>query len=190
MNKLITSTRIFIILAIIFGFLYPFSVTIISKYLFPIKANGSLIIKDGEVIGSKLIAQEFTQRKYFHSRPSFANYDAANSRGSNYGPLNAKWLNEVVVQIKKYRKENALASSTTIPPDAVNFSGSGLDPHISYDNALLQMYRVASSRNISVEKVKKLILENIDHDFIGIWGRAGVNVLTLNLALDALGEKK
>lgn len=186
MKKLTTSIRVFVFFAVIFGLFYPLAITVISNYLFPHQAHGSLIKKNDQVIGSSLIAQEFTSPKYFHSRPSFVNYDAQNSGGSNFGPANKKWVRQIQEQTKKYRHENALAPETIIPPDAISTSGSGLDPHISLGNALLQAPRVAAARKIPEEKIKKLIHSNFVHDLIGIWGNTGVNVLQLNLALDKL----
>lgn len=185
MNKLISALRVFVILALIFGLGYPLTVALLSHYLFPHQAQGSLMIRQGEVIGSRLIAQEFTLPQYFHSRPSSVDYQADNSGASSFSSLSQKWLDGVLEKSQKYRRENNLSSVEPIPSDAVTFSASGLDPHISRENAFLQANRVAAARTMNLDKVKKLIHRCTDRDFIGIWGHSGVNVLVLNLALDA-----
>ena len=186
MQTLFASFRVFLVFAIILGIIYPLAITGISQLIMPKKANGSLIIKDEKIIGSTLIGQEFTSLKYFHGRPSAINYNAATSGATDFGPTNPKLYTNTIARIKHAQIINNLPANATIPADMVLTSGSGLDPHISLENALLQMPRVAKTRNISTEKLKKLIINNIDPDFIGLWGKAGVNVLKLNLALDKL----
>lgn len=186
MQTLFTSFRVFLVFAIILGIIYPLAITGISQLIMPKKANGSLIIKDEKIIGSTLIGQEFTSLKYFHGRPSAINYNAATSGATDFGPTNPKLYANTSARIKHVQITNSLPANAAIPADMVLTSGSGLDPHISLENALLQMPRVAKARNISTEKLKKLIINNIDPDFIGLWGKAGVNVLKLNLALDKL----
>lgn len=168
---------------------YPILVTGIAQAAFKNQAAGSLIAdKDGKVIGSALLGQNFAADHYFHPRPSAAGagYDAANSSGSNLGPTSQKLHDAIKERIAAYRTKNSLAAEATVPADAVTASGSGLDPHISLKNAELQTARVAKARNLSVEKVTELIASNTAKPDLGILGDAGVNVLKLNLALDAL----
>lgn len=183
---LITSLRAFIVYVVLLGVVYPCAITVISHFTMPERANGSLIIINKKVVGSALIGQDFTDAKYFHGRFSATNYDSANSKGDNFGPSNKKFLSQIADRIKKIRTENNLTPNTQIPADMVLTSASGLDPHISLRNAMLQLPRIAKMRNLSSEKIHKLIEQNTNHDFIGIWGQDGVNVLKLNLALDAL----
>jgi K+-transporting ATPase ATPase C chain len=139
------------------------------------------------VHGSKLLAQGFTADKYFHPRPSAAGngYDAASSSGSNLGPTSQKLNDAIKNRIAAYRKENGLSEAEPVPADAVTASGSGLDPQISLRNAELQTPRVAKARGLPDEKVRKLVQENTDERDLGFFGEPGVNVLNLNLALDA-----
>ena len=176
-------------LAIVCCGLYPLVVFGIAQTVFRDKANGSLIVdKNGTVRGSKLIGQSFSADKYFHSRPSAAGngYDAANSAGSNLGPTSQKLKDAIKERIEAYRKENGLSGNEAVPADAVTASGSGLDPHITPQNAYLQVPRVAHSRGLSDDQVRALVQENIDRRDFGFLGEAGVNVLTLNLELDAV----
>ena len=172
--------------------LYPLIVFGVSQALFYEKANGSLILgKDGAVRGSKLIGQNFAAEKYFHPRPSAAGngYDAANSSGSNLGPTSQKLNDAIKDRIAAYRAENGLKETDPVPADAVTASGSGLDPHISLQNAELQIPRVAKARGMAEEKLRELIQQNTDGRDLGVLGDPGVNVLELNLALDALGAQ-
>lgn len=178
-----------LVLAVVTCGAYPLFVTGIAQTVFKDKAHGSLITdKDGNVIGSALLGQNFAADHYFHPRPSAAGagYDAANSGGSNLGPTSQKLNDAIKERIAAYRTKNGLAADATVPADAVTASGSGLDPHISVKNADLQTARVAKARNLSVEKVKELIATSTTQPDLGILGDAGVNVLRLNLALDAL----
>ena len=177
-----------LIIAMVCCGVYPLVVFGISQALFRDKANGSLILdKDGTVRGSKLLGQGFTGEKYFHPRPSAAGngYDAANSGGSNLGPTSQKLNDAIKERIATYRKENRLTDTDPVPADAVTTSGSGLDPHISPRNAELQLPRVAKARGLSEEKLRELIQQNTDGRDIGILGDPGVNVLTLNRAIDS-----
>lgn len=176
---------------IITGVLYPLLVAGISQIAFPDQANGSLIERDGQVVGSRLLGQPFTGREYFHPRPSSAGdgYDGAASSGSNLGPTNEKLLAEVKQRVADYRAENNLAPGTEVPVDAVTGSGSGLDPHISVANARLQAPRVAGTRGLPVEQVQRLVDEHTDGRDLGFLGEPAVNVLELNLALDNLTRK-
>ena len=178
-----------LVLAIVCCGAYPLVVFGISQALFHDKANGSLIVdKDGVVRGSKLLAQGFTAEKYFHPRPSAAGngYDAANSGGSNLGPTSQKLNDAIKDRVNAYRKENGLNADESVPADAVTASGSGLDPHISLRNAQLQLPRVAKARAVSEEKLRELIKQNTDARDLGLLGDPGVNVLTLNCALDSV----
>lgn len=186
MEKLITALRVFIVYALLLGILYPLGITGIGYLLMASKANGSLIYKNDQIVGSALIAQEFTEPKYFHSRFSAVNYSGNNSGASNLSPSSQALMDKTASYIKKVRLENNLSANIEIPADMVLESASGLDPHISYENALLQVKRVATARHISEDTIKNLIDENTDLDFIGIWGQDAVNVLQLNLALDTL----
>jgi K+-transporting ATPase ATPase C chain len=181
-----------LVLAIVCCGIYPVIVFGIAQAAFHDRANGSLIVdQDGTVRGSRLLGQVFTGEKYFHPRPSAAGngYDAANSSGSNLGPTSQKLNNAVKDRIEGYRKENGLKNTDPVPADAVTASGSGLDPHISVRNAGLQAARVAKARGIDLQKVQDLVRRNTDRADAGVLGEAGVNVLTLNLALDESGGK-
>lgn len=168
--------------------LYPLAVWGISQAVFPGRANGSLITQGGIVVGSELLGQNFAAEKYFHPRPSAAGngYDAANSSGSNLGPTSQKQFDAVKDRVAAYRKENGLAEGVLIPADAVTASGSGLDPEISPANALLQVGRVARARGLEPARVAELVKANTRGRSLGILGDPGVNVLKLNLALDAM----
>jgi K+-transporting ATPase ATPase C chain len=181
-----------LILAVVCCGLYPLAVWGISQALLHDKANGSVITaRDGTVRGSKLLAQGFTDPKYFHPRPSAAGngYDAANSGGSNLGPTSQKLNDAIKGRIAAYRAENGLSEAERVPADAVTASGSGLDPHISVRNAELQAARVAKARGLSEEKVRELIQRYTAARDLGVFGDPGVNVLQLNLALDSLATQ-
>jgi potassium-transporting ATPase KdpC subunit len=183
----VVSTLVF---AVVLCGLYPVAVWGVSQITFKHKADGSLIVdKDGTVRGSSLLGQVFAGAKYFHSRPSAAGafgYDGASSGGSNLGPTSQKLNDAIKERIAAYRTSEGLAANVEVPADAVTASGSGLDPHISVKNAELQASRVAKARNLSVEKVKELIAASTNKSDLGILGDAGVNVLQLNLSLDAV----
>jgi K+-transporting ATPase ATPase C chain len=192
MKKLFSELRSAVMVTLMFAAvccgLYPLVVFGISQALFRDQANGSLIVDaDGTVHGSKLLGQQFTADKYFQSRPSAAGngYDATSSGGSNLGPTSTNLATTVAQRIADYRTANGLATNALVPADAVTASGSGLDPHISLRNAELQAPRVAKARNLSVEKVLALVRANTDPASLGFLGEPGVNVLELNLALDA-----
>lgn len=173
---------------IVTGLLFPGAVTAVAALAFPRQAHGSLIVKDSKVVGSALIGQNFTKSAYFHPRPSAAGsgYDGASSGGTNLGPTSAKLLTQKTDLTAAYRTENGLDASATIPVDAVTRSASGLDPHISPENALLQAARVAKARGKSLESVKALVTEYTESRTLGVLGEPRVNVLALNLALDGL----
>ena len=190
MKDLFTELRISLVatflLAVILCGIYPLIVWVLSQGLFPHQANGSLIIRKGTVVGSTLLAQGFNDPKYFHPRPSAAGqgYDATSSGGSNLGPLSKKLIDTVQRRLEDYRTENSLSPDARVPVDAVTASGSGLDPHISVENALLQVGRVARVRGISKDLLHKLIESRTEGRDLGILGEPGVNVLMLNLDLD------
>ena len=176
-----------LVLAVVCCGLYPLVVFGISQTLFHDKANGSLIVDlSGNVRGSKLLGQNFADPKYFHPRPSSAGngYDAANSSGSNLGPTSQKLNDAIKDRIAAFRAENGLTNDEPVPADAVTASGSGLDPHISLQNAELQIPRVAKARGLRGEKIRELVQQSTDARDLGILGDPGVNVLKLNLALD------
>jgi len=178
---------IFIVLSVLSGLVYPFVITGLSQLFFSSQANGSMVIVGSTVKGSRLIGQSFTSLKYFHGRPSAIEkpYDAGNSGGSNYGPSNDKYLQEVDGRIKQVRNQNGMSADAAIPADLVLASASGLDPHISLEAALLQAPRVAKARGLPEENVKRLVATTAE----GLWGPTRVNVLDLNLALDDLGRR-
>jgi len=181
----------FLLFTVLTGLLYPLAITGIAQVIFPWQANGSLIKKDGKVVGSALIGQPFSDPRYFWSRPSPTSpyqYNAAASTGSNYGPLNPALVAEVNQRISDLRKVDSL-NTQPIPVDLVTSSGSGLDPHISIAAALYQLPRVVRVRSLSQEKVRAMVDEYTEGRFLGILGEPGVNVLKLNIALDELQEK-
>ncbi|HEX6001503.1 MAG TPA: potassium-transporting ATPase subunit KdpC [Hyphomicrobiaceae bacterium] len=181
------------------GIAYPLVVTGIAQVMFPAAANGSLIVKDGKVVGSALIGQHFKSNRFFHARPSAttdvdpgdpsktvdAPYNAASSAGSNLGPITQKLLDRVKADVDILRKAGA---SGPIPVDAVTASASGLDPHVSPATALLQVPRVAKARGLAEERVRALVAAHTEDSAFGLLGEPRVNVLELNLALDALTE--
>ncbi len=192
MNYILSQLRISLIavvtLAVLLCGIYPIVVWGVAQILFPDAANGSLVRINGKVVGSQLLAQNFTGAQYFHPRPSFAGdagYDAANSGGSNLGPTSKKLIETVKNRIEAYRAENNLSAETPVPADAVTASGSGLDPHISLKNAYLQAPRVAKARDMSENAVKEKIKIHAEGRDLGVFGEPRVNVLKVNLALDA-----
>ena len=179
------------LMVILCGF-YPLVVWGIAQVAFPHQANGSLVEVKGKIVGSGLLAQSFSGPQYFHPRPSAAGdvgYDGTSSGGSNLGPLSRKLSDQVKERVDKYRDENNLPSATLVPVDAVTASGSGLDPHISLRNAELQAARVAKIRKLSADKINRLMQDVTEGPDLGFLGEPGVNVLRLNLALDALPAK-
>jgi K+-transporting ATPase ATPase C chain len=186
LQELRTSLIATILLAVLVCGLYPSAVWIAGKGLFPEKADGSLVTSKGKVTGSSLIAQGFSEPRYFHPRPSAAGegYDASHSGASNWGPLSAKLIETVRGRVSAYRAENALPPGTPVPADAVTASASGLDPHITVKNALLQARRVAEARGMSVDIVLKKIQAHTEGRSLWIFGEPRVNVLMLNLDLD------
>jgi K+-transporting ATPase ATPase C chain len=192
LQEIKVSVLAMVALIIILCGIYPLVVWGIAQVAFPSQANGSLVEVQGKVVGSRLMAQAFSGAQYFHPRPSAAGdtgYDGTSSGGSNLGPLSQKLTDQVKERVASYRTENNLPAGTLIPADAVTASGSGLDPHISLKNAELQSARVGKARGLSPDRMKQLIETSIDGPGLGFLGEPGVNVLRLNLALDALASQ-
>lgn len=188
MNCFIRSTLLMVVFTIALGLIYPFLVFVGGNLFFKNQATGSFIEKDGHIVGSSLIGQAFTLDKYFHSRLSGSNYDAMNSGSSNASISSDKFYERIKKSEESYKKENNL-SNEIIPIDALTESASGLDPHISKENAYIQAKRVSRIRNIPQQKVLELIDAKLESPFLNIMGNERVNVLLLNLALDELEKK-
>jgi potassium-transporting ATPase KdpC subunit len=190
---------ILLALTLITGLVYPLAITGIAGVLFPYQAQGSLVRRGDTVVGSAIIGQHFESDRYFHGRPSAtttpdpadptksvpAPYNAANSGGSNLGPSNKALVDRVQSDIDALKKDNP---SDPIPPDLVTTSGSGLDPDISPEAALFQVPRVAKARNMPEDRLRQLVREHSEARFLGLLGEPRINVLALNLALDAAGK--
>jgi potassium-transporting ATPase KdpC subunit len=192
LSQLWPALRINIFLTILLGVGYPLAVTGISQILFPHQANGSLITKNGQVIGSELIGQNFTKAEYFQPRPSAAGndgYDATASGGSNYGPTNQKLIDRVKASVEKFHKDNPDYQGP-IPADLLTASGSGLDPEISPASAQAQEPRIAKARGISPDQLNQLVAQYTKSPDLGLLGEPRVNVLKLNLALDEKYPRK
>ena len=183
-KQLFTAVLMTTVTTVLLGLVYPLIITGIAQLLFPAKANGSLLQKDGKTIGSRLIGQPFTGPGYFHSRPSAAGeagYDPMASGGSNLGPTNQKLISRVEADVARLEAENPKAP---VPVDLITTSGSGLDPDISPAAAEFQISRVARERNLSPDQVRRLVEQHTTPRDLGLLGEPRVNVLELNLALD------
>ncbi len=191
LSELKPAILITIVFTILTGIIYPLVVTGAAQVIFPRQANGSLIERNGTVIGSEIIGQNFTKPEYFHPRPSAAGmgYDASSSGGSNLGPTNPALADRLTKGAAQFRSENPDYTGP-IPADAITASASGLDPEISPANALAQVARVAETRGASADAVQKLVSDHIQQRDLGVLGESRVNVLKLNLALDQLFPAK
>jgi len=186
MRSAITAVRTTIVLTLLLGIAYPVGVTAIARVLFPWQSAGSLMERDGRVVGSALIGQNFTAPEYFHGRPSAAGagYDAQASSGSNMGPTNRSFIETIRKRVKDEMETDPGTDRGRIPVDLVTASGSGLDPEITPAAAELQVARVAKARGLSQDVVERLVRQNTRGRWLGVFGEPGVNVLLLNLALD------
>lgn len=183
-SDILKSIRITLVFGLIGGIIYPLVVTGISQVAFHDQANGSLIVVQGQVVGSSLIGQSFSADRYFQGRPSYNKYDASNSVGSNLGPTNQQLITNVASSARAYRQANGLDSSAQVPVDAVTSDFTGFDPDITEANALLQVHRVATARNLDEAKVRAVVEKYLHGRVLWIFGEPYVNVLEVNLALD------
>jgi K+-transporting ATPase ATPase C chain len=185
--QLLAAVKILLVFTVVVGLAYPLVVTGVAQVAFADKADGSFVERNGKVVGSSLIGQEFDGDRWFHGRPSASRYDAIASGGTNLGPTNPELIKLVRERVREYRRVNGLPEATPVPVDAVTASASGLDPHISEANAMFQARRVAQARGLRLEKVRALIGQHTDEPLLGFLGEPGVNVLQLNLALERAG---
>ena len=187
-KNLITAVLMTIVTTVLFGLLFPLLITGLAQVLFPKQANGELVTRNGQVVGSRSIGQSFSSSGYFHSRPSNAGagYDAANSGGSNLGPTNQSLVARVQGDAARLQAENPAAA---IPIDLLTTSGSGLDPHISPEAAEFQVPRIAKERGLSEDAVRQAVRQHTQARQLGFLGEPRVNVLELNLALDEISPK-
>lgn len=191
LRQMKTAFVMLMVFTILTGLVYPLAMTGMAQALFPSEANGSIIVQNGKPIGSALIGQSFTSAYYFHGRPSAAGtdgYDATSSGGSNLGPTSKKLVETVKDNVDKVRDENKLDAQKSVPSDLVLASGSGLDPDISPAAAYVQIERVANERGFSDDAVRNLVKQHIKDRQFGLLGEERINVLALNLALDALKQ--
>jgi K+-transporting ATPase ATPase C chain len=187
---IIQSIRQTILWTVVAGVLYPLVITGVAQLAFHDQANGSLLVRNGTVVGSELLAQQFTGDKYFWPRPSAGSYATVPSGASNLGPTSQALQSNVTANATAFRTGNKLAADAPVPADMVFTSASGLDPHISPEAARLQVARVAAARGMGADQVKALVERFVESPQWGIFGEARVNVLRLNLALDDLDTKK
>ena len=187
-KNLITAVLMTLVTTVLFGLLFPLLITGLAQLLFPNKANGELLTRNGKVVGSRLIGQSFSSPGYFHSRPSSAGtgYDAGNSSGSNLGPTNQSLITRVQGDADRLQAENPRAA---IPLDLLTTSASGLDPHISPEAAEFQVPRIAKERGLSEDVVREAVRQHTESRQFGVLGEARVNVLELNLSLDEISPK-
>ena len=185
--ELVRAIRLTLWFAVVTGLLYSLAVSGVAQVIFPSQSNGSLVTRNGQVVGSQLIGQQFTSDRYFHGRISATAtpYAADNSAGSNLGPNNKALVNRVASDARAYRQANGMGANDPVPVDAVTADFSGFDPDVSEANALLQVHRVAQARHLDEAKVRALVERNVQGRVLWIFGEPHVNVLQLNLALDA-----
>ncbi|MFA6457218.1 MAG: potassium-transporting ATPase subunit KdpC [Bacteroidota bacterium] len=186
---IIPALRMLIVMTLFTGILFPVSMTFLSHVIFPYQANGSLIEKNGVLIGSELIGQEFVSDKYFHSRPSGIGYNPVPSGGTNWCPTDKRLADSAKARGDKFIRHNNLSAITVVPKDMLFASGSGVDPHISPEAAVLQVERLAAVRGFDAQKtsaLKELVRRHTEHPQFGLFGEPRVNVLNLNIALDNL----
>jgi len=193
-TELLRALRLTLVVAVVTGLIYPLVITGLSQVVFHDQANGSLIVKNGQVVGSKLIGQNFTDPRYFFGRPSATvnqndatksdPYNAQNSAGSNLAPSNKVLIDRVARAVAQIRKENNLPADSTVPVDLVTTDFSGFDPDITEAGALIQVNHVATARNLDPAKVRALVEKDVQGRSLGVFGEPRVNVLALNMALD------
>lgn len=186
---ILPALRILTVFTIVTGVMYPAAMTFLSLALFPYQANGSMIEKNGAVIGSELIGQQFVGDQYFHSRPSAIGYNPIPSSGTNWGPTDKRMADSVTTRREIFIRENDLPPGTIVPKEMLFASGSGVDPHISPAAALMQVERIIKARTFDAQKtaaLKDLVVRCTEHAQFGLFGDPRVNVLKLNIALDAL----
>jgi len=191
MRTFLIACKMTLVLTLLTGLAYPLLLTGLAQVLFPTQANGSLIVRDGKVVGSSLIGQNFDSPRYFQSRPSAAGdkgYDATSSGGSNLGPTNSKLIDTVRQRLKATVESNPGTTTAQVPIDLVTASGSGLDPEISPAAAEIQVKRVSQARGLNENEINRLVVSFTRARWAGLLGEPGVNVLELNLALDKLSS--
>ncbi|MGD0954136.1 MAG: potassium-transporting ATPase subunit KdpC [Methanotrichaceae archaeon] len=174
---------------VVLSLVYSYFITWGTQTIMPYQAGGSLIYVNGTVVGSELIGQNFSSLGYFHGRPSAVDYNASNSGGSNYGATSAALMDQVKQRVAKVRSENNLSPNASVPADLVLASGSGLDPHISVEGAMIQVQRVARVRGLPESEVKALVDQHTEYPQFGFLGQTRINVLKLNIALDELARR-
>ena len=183
MRNLLRSLRWLVVSVILLGLIYPLSITAISQMVFPFQANGSMMVYQGHVVGSRLIAQQVNMPGLFYPRPSAVNYAGNGSGGSNLGPTNPVLVQDVRKNLAQVLRQDPGVTPAQVPTSMVESSGSGLDPDITVGDALLQVPRVAKATGLSVGTVQSLVRQNTRRRFLGLWGNDRVNVLTLDLAV-------
>jgi potassium-transporting ATPase KdpC subunit len=186
---ILPALRILFVFTLLTGIIYPVAMTLLSLAVFPYQAKGSMIEKNGTIIGSELIGQGFESEKYFHSRPSAIGYNPQPSSGTNWGPTDKRMADSVKARRECFVAQNNLPAGTEVPKEMLFASSSGVDPHISPEAAMFQTERIAKVRGLKNDVVKKLVEDFTEGPQLGIFGDPRVNVLKLNLALDALKEK-